>query len=158
MFLHLGDGHGLEPETHMLGNPHSSCRGSCYVRPLGRPVIEAFVGGACAEQLERNGLVGAFAFASDELATLLGERHPRQAAPPCRVGMARERTPSADRTAMLPGRAASRAVLARPIDGRLFFGGEATDAADYSTAHRAWQSGERAAAQALAALGEHRAA
>ena len=48
--------------------------------------------------------------------------------------------------------AGARAVLAEPIDGRLFWAGEATHPAAFSNAHGAWLSGRRAAEEALAAL------
>lgn len=153
IFLGLDAGHGLEPETHLLGNPHSRCTGSYYLMPFERPVIEGFLGGACAEQLEREGLAAAFAFAVDELAALLGSS--------IRAKL-RLLTGSAWRQAgdiggsyshALPGHAACRTMLARSVERRLFFAGEATDPIDYSTAHGAWQSGRRAAAEAIDALG-----
>ena len=52
----------------------------------------------------------------------------------------------------LPGHAGARAVLAAPVDGRLFFAGEATSPGFFSTAHGARDSGERAAAEVLALL------
>jgi monoamine oxidase len=42
-----------------------------------------------------------------------------------------------------PGRA--RAVLAAPVDQRLFFAGEACSPHFFSTAHGAWQTGRRRA-------------
>jgi monoamine oxidase len=52
----------------------------------------------------------------------------------------------------LPGCWDQRAILAEPVDGRIFFAGEATSPHDFSTAHGAWMSGERAAAEAVRAL------
>jgi monoamine oxidase len=46
-----------------------------------------------------------------------------------------------------------RAVLAAPVDGRLFFAGEATHPHAFSTCHGAYESGVRAAAEAMTALG-----
>jgi monoamine oxidase len=43
-------------------------------------------------------------------------------------------------------------VLAAPVDGRLFFAGEATSSNFFSTAHGARDSGERAAGEVLVAL------
>jgi monoamine oxidase len=40
-------------------------------------------------------------------------------------------------------------VLAAPVDGRLFFAGEATSPHFFSTAHGAHDSGKRAAKEAL---------
>jgi monoamine oxidase len=51
----------------------------------------------------------------------------------------------------LPGHADKRAKLAAPV-GRLFFAGEAVSPHFFSTAHGAWESGEKAANEALALL------
>jgi len=49
------------------------------------------------------------------------------------------------------------AALAAPLDGRLFFAGEATDTAgDPGTVHGAMATGARAAAEIVAALGRGR--
>ena len=52
----------------------------------------------------------------------------------------------------LPGQADARTQLARPFAGRLFFAGEATYRTDFSTAHGAYESGVRAAEEAIGAL------
>jgi monoamine oxidase len=52
----------------------------------------------------------------------------------------------------LPGHADKREVLAEPVDGRLFFAGEATSPEFFSTAHGARDSGERAAEEVLASV------
>ena len=44
----------------------------------------------------------------------------------------------------LPGQAHQREALARPIDQMLYFAGEATSRASFSTAHGAYLSGMRA--------------
>jgi len=46
----------------------------------------------------------------------------------------------------------SRAELAQPVAGRLFFAGEATEPKAYGTVHGAWLSGQRAARELLATL------
>ncbi len=51
----------------------------------------------------------------------------------------------------LPGHAGARAVLAAPVDERLFFAGEATSPNFFSTAHGARDSGERAAGEVVSA-------
>jgi monoamine oxidase len=52
----------------------------------------------------------------------------------------------------LPGHAGDREILAAPVDGRLFFAGEATSPNFFSTAHGARDSGERAAGEILHAI------
>jgi monoamine oxidase len=51
-----------------------------------------------------------------------------------------------------PGEADKRADLAKPIENRIFFCGEATHPWFFSTCHGAWMSGERAAAEAIAVM------
>jgi monoamine oxidase len=50
----------------------------------------------------------------------------------------------------LPGKAERRAVLAAPVDGRIFFAGEACSQSAYSTAHGAYLTGVAAADAVLA--------
>ncbi len=152
LFLGLADGHGLEPEKHLLGNPHTGSTGSYYLMPFGRPVIECFVAGECAESLERAGLAAAFAFAVDELAALLGSGIRRQVRPLAGSAWRGADGIGGSYSHALPGHASCRAVLAKPVEDRIFFAGEATDPKDFSTAHGAWQSGARAATEALQAL------
>lgn len=52
----------------------------------------------------------------------------------------------------LPGHSQARARLAWPFEDRLFFAGEATHPFDFTTAHGAHDSGQRAADEAMAAL------
>ena len=52
----------------------------------------------------------------------------------------------------LPSRSQARSRLAQPFENRLFFAGEATHPFDFTTAHGAHDSGQRAADEALAAL------
>ena len=52
----------------------------------------------------------------------------------------------------LPGCFRLRAVLAAPVDGRLFFAGEATSPGFFSTAHGAHETGLRAAAEVTRSL------
>jgi monoamine oxidase len=51
----------------------------------------------------------------------------------------------------LPGKSDCRAILAAPVDDRVFFAGEACSRGDYSTAHGAYLTGVAAADQAIAA-------
>jgi monoamine oxidase len=52
-------------------------------------------------------------------------------------------------SAAKPGHADARGVLAAPVDGRLFFAGEACSVEDFGTAHGAYLTGI-AAAEAVA--------
>lgn len=153
VFLKLDEPEAFAAESMLYGASDRTATGSYHLRPLGRPVIEAFFGGAHAWALEAEGPGAAAAFAIDELAAIYGAGLRR------RVSVLAETAWGADPWARgsyshaLPGRAADRAVLAAPLDGRLFFAGEACSAHAFSTAHGAWETGVRAAREVLAALG-----
>jgi monoamine oxidase len=152
MFLALADGHGLEPDTHLIGDPRSATTGSYYIMPFGRPAIEVYFGGDGAEAMEAAGLAAAFDFAADQLAALLGSAIRGKLS--LLAGSCWRRTDHVGGaySHALPGHVSSRELLARPVDGRLFFAGEATHPSDFSTAHGAWESGLRAAEEVLAAM------
>ncbi|WP_337267153.1 flavin monoamine oxidase family protein [Oryzifoliimicrobium ureilyticus] len=149
LFLELDGNHGLEPETHLLGNPHNAQTGSYYIRPFGRSMIEGFFGGNGAVIIEQAGLVEAFSFALDELTSLLGHNIRRHLRPLYASAWCRTDWVLGSYSHALPGHAAARQVLAEPVSERLFFAGEASHRTDFSTAHGAWETGLRAAEQLL---------
>lgn len=156
LYIGLEQGHGLEAESHFIGDPRSATSGSYYIMPFGRPVIECYFGGEAAKAMETAGLAAAFDFASEQIAALLGSGIRSRLHPLIGSSWGRSDFIGGSYSHALPGHAASRAVLAEPIDECLFFAGEATHATDFSTAHGAWESGLRAADEALAALGSLR--
>ena len=138
--------------ARFLGNIRRTETASYHVRPFGRPYIEAYVGGRNARALEAAGEGALIAFALDELRSLLGADVVRDFRPLAETAWARDPHALGGYSHALPMHAGARAVLAEPIDGRLFWAGEATHPAAFSTAHGAWLSGRRAAEEALAAL------
>ena len=125
---------------------------SFHVGRFGHPVAESFVEAAMARQLEADGEAAQIAFVIDQYAAMYGSGI-RQ-----RVRAARASTWGTTPwiwgaySAMTPGGGNPRAELARPVEDRLFFAGEATHPAFFTAAHGAWESGARAAAEALLAL------
>ena len=55
-------------------------------------------------------------------------------------------------SAARPGQTHQRVVLARPVDGRLFFAGEATSREFFCTSHGAYLTGPRAMGEIAAVL------
>ncbi len=152
LFLSIDNPEVVPREGHLFGRTDRVGTGSYHLRSLGRPVIEGFFGGALAAALERGG-PGAFAgFALDELAGLLGADIRRHLTPIASSAWADDPWSLGSYSHALPGHADDRAALAAPVDGRLFFAGEACSRHDYSTAHGAYRTGV-AAAQALLATG-----
>ena len=152
IFLSLAEPDAVPPESHLLGRFDSARTGSYYLRPFGRPVVECFLGGVLARELEAAGEAAAVAFVTDELRALLGADFARGLAPLAVTAWGREPTILGSYSHALPGSADARAVLARPVSPRLCFAGEACSPRDFSTAHGAWETGIAAADQIAAAL------
>ena len=95
--------------------------GSYHLRPFGQPCIEGFFGGSFARELEDAG-DGAFAAqAIDEIVSLLGSHYRGKLKPLAESHWARDPFAQGAYSHALPGHAGDRAVLAAPVDGRLFF-------------------------------------
>ncbi|MCK0195365.1 FAD-dependent oxidoreductase [Ancylobacter sp. 6x-1] len=150
LFFHITEDGAFAPESHVLGNPRDPATGAYYIRPLGRPVIECFLGGAGARAVQERGRDAAIAHAVDELAALFGEDIRRQLRPLIASDWAGTASIGGGYSHALPGHAAARLALARPFEDRLFFAGEATHPTDFSTAHGAYESGVRTAEEVIA--------
>ena len=125
--------------------------GTYHLRPFGQPCIEGFFGGRFAQALEDAGDGAIAAAAIDEIAGLLGSDFRRRLKPLAESRWAHDPFARGSYSHALPGHAGMRAMLAAPVDGRLFFAGEATSPNFFSTAHGARDSGERAAGEVVAA-------
>jgi monoamine oxidase len=142
----------LPEEGHLFGDPRGERGGSHHLRPFGRPLIEGFFGGRHAWALEAEG-PGAFAaFAIEEIVRLLGSDYRRRLVPLTETHWGADPFAGGSYSHALPGHAGDRAILAAPVQDRVFFAGEATSPNYFSTAHGAWLTGEAAADQVLAAL------
>jgi monoamine oxidase len=150
LFLRLDGAEELPADAHMLGDPHRAETGSYYLRPFGRPVIEGFFGGAAAASLEGGGAGAMADFAIGELAAAFGSHFRRRLRPLAASAWAAAPWIRGSYSHACPGHAAARRALAEPVDGRIFFAGEACSPHDFSTAHGAYETGVAAAGQALA--------
>ena len=153
LFLEIVGESPFAPETRVIGNPRDRLTGVYYIRPFGWPVIECFMGGDSARMVDEKGPAAGFAHATDQLAALFGSSVRRNLHPLVASSWGRMTHVGGAYSYALPGHAAARKDLALPFDQRLFFAGEATHAYDFSTAHGAYESGLRAADEAIAALG-----
>jgi monoamine oxidase len=143
---------GIKRDAYLVGSTTSRETMSYQVRPFGRPAICCFFGGRWAAALEREGEGAMFSFAADELARLFGGEVRRQIAPVASTAWARDHWARGSYSYAIPGHADDRAVLAAPVDDRLFFAGEACSSNFFSTAHGAYLTGITAAEAALASL------
>ena len=152
VFLKLDAPEAFAVESMLHGAPDRTATGSYHLRPLGRPIIEAFFGGAHARALEAEGPGAASAFAVEELVRAHGSGLRSRLSVLAETAWAADPWALGSYSHALPGRAGERAVLAAPVDNRLFFAGEACSPHAFSTAHGAWETGLRAAREVLAAL------
>jgi monoamine oxidase len=152
VFLHLDGAEAFEPDTYVRGDPTRVETGSYNFRPLGRPLIEAYLGGRNAKALEAQGPGASAAFAIEELAALLGSDIRARLRPVAATAWGADPWALGSYSYALPGFACARAAYAAPVQDRIFFAGEAASIHAFSTAHGAFQTGKAAAAQCLAAL------
>ena len=134
--------------AHLIGDPRSDRTASYRLSSFDLPVIECFFGDGCAAALEEEG--AAEAFAIEELVALLGSDWRARLTPAGASRWRHEPFIHGSYSHATIGHAGQRQVLAEPVDGRLFFAGEACHATDFSTAHGAYETGIAAAAAILA--------
>ncbi len=149
VFLEV-DGPEWPANAHLVGKPDSACTASHRLSPFGLPIIESFFGGDCAEALESG---DASQFAIDELVGLLGSDWRRRLTPRGATRWRHVPHIGGSYSHARVGQAGQRAVLAAPVDDRIFFAGEACHPHDFSTAHGAYETGVAAAR----AIGQRRA-
>jgi monoamine oxidase len=147
------DGHwpGIDSDAHLVGSTRRRETMSYQVRPFGRPVIACFFGGELADRLEREGEAAMAAFAADELAGLCGADIRGRITPIASSAWRLDPFARGSYSYAIPGHSGDRAILAAPVDDRLFFAGEAVSPNFFSTAHGAFASGIAAAEAALSA-------
>ncbi|KTS08029.1 amine oxidase, partial [Methylobacterium radiotolerans] len=154
IFLEIGRDTAFGPGTHTYGNLRDPRSAAYSIRPNGWPVIEAFLGGDGARLVEEEGPSAGFAHVAAELAALFGNDVASAIRPLAATSWSRMASIGGAYSCAVPGRSEARARLARPFEDRLFFAGEATHPFDFTTAHGAHDSGQRAADEALVALRE----
>jgi monoamine oxidase len=150
--LALADADSLPKEGNLRAATMRTEMGTYHIRPFGQPCIEGFFGGRFARALEDEGDGAIAAYSIDEIASFLGNDFRRKLKPLKESRWAHDPFARGSYSHALPGYAGKRAVLATPVDGRLFFAGEATSPHFFSTAHGARDSGERAAKEVLAEM------
>jgi monoamine oxidase len=115
--------------------------GAFHIHPFDRPMATLYLGGSQCRDLALAGEdalldAGRAAlrrmFGADILKEVRHAMATRWTIDPC-IGGAY--------SVLVPGGGEARAALARPLDDKVFFAGEATSADAFATAHGAWQSG-----------------
>jgi monoamine oxidase len=151
LFLSLSDAGEFEKDSRLFGRTDRSGTATYHLRPFGRPQIEVYFAATLAAELEAAGEAAFLDFAVAELVGLLGSDFARRIRPLHLHRWGIDPLSRGSYSYALPGKADCRAMLAAPVDDRLFFAGEACSTNDYSTAHGAYLTGVVAADQAIAA-------
>jgi len=149
VMLALDEPEPLPKDGNLRGATMRTEMGTFHLRPFGQPCIEGFFGGRFAQGLEDAGPGALAAESIDQIAAYLGNDYRRKLKPLSESRWAHDPFARGSYSHALPGHADKRAALAAPVDGRLFFAGEATSSNFFSTAHGARDSGERAAGEVL---------
>ncbi|MDP1585427.1 MAG: NAD(P)/FAD-dependent oxidoreductase [Bradyrhizobium sp.] len=155
VMLALDEPQLLPSDGSLRGATMRTDMGTYHLRPFGQPCIEGFFGGRFARSLEDAGDGALAAQSIDEIAGFLGNDYRRKLKPLAESRWAHDPFARGSYSHALPGHAGARAVLAAPVDGRLFFAGEATSPHFFSTAHGARDSGERSAGEVLEAIAKN---
>jgi monoamine oxidase len=152
VFLALDRADGLPAETRLFGATDKTETGSYTLRPFGRPLIDGYFGGRFARRLEAEGNGAFAAFAIEQICGALGNGMRKRLTPIIESAWARDPWSLGSYSYGSQGAQAARAMLAAPVNERLFFAGEHCSDADFSTAHGAYRSGVAAAASAIKCL------
>jgi len=120
---------------------------------FGEPVVEGYFGGTTSRELAKAGAAAQGAFAIDEIASHFGNGVRRNLSFLHATAWDLDPWSLGGYSYARVGYAAAREALAEPLEGRLFFAGEASTPTFAATCHGAYLTGERAAAEIGAALG-----
>ncbi len=114
-------------------------------RPFGHDYVEIATGGRLAEWMEKSGEQATIAFILEKLRSIAGQRTVPDPAHSIVSAWDGDDWVKGAYSCARPGAADQRSVLARPIDDRIYFAGEATSIDYYASVHGACISGRDAA-------------
>jgi monoamine oxidase len=119
---------------------------------MGQNIAIVFTGGRHAIWLEKQGQQASHDFALERVAEVFGNDIRQHVTRSIVTAWTSESWTKGSYSCALAGQAHQREMLARPLEERLFFAGEATTVSDNSTCHGAYRSGIRAAREIAASL------
>ena len=122
------------------------------IRPFGQNYAVGSTGGRFADWLEKAGQEASTEYAREKLMAMFGSEAGRNITKTVVTAWRGDPWIRGAYSATTPGSHGARKGLARPVEDRLFFAGEATSLDFMDTAHGAYISGVRAAREAALAL------
>lgn len=142
-----------QPMHFAMPNWEGAVSAAFQVHPYGRPQATLFAAGHFARDLFAQGEEAAIAEGRNLLVKFFGADILKDIAATKATQWVNNPWIGGAYSVLRPGGGEARAELARPIDDRLFFAGEATSCDAFSTVHGAHQSGLDAVAAIVKALG-----
>ncbi|MFW5740520.1 MAG: flavin monoamine oxidase family protein, partial [Myxococcota bacterium] len=134
-------GLGIKAGRHAVYVPSAPRTMAMSVKPFGLPLVVAHAGGRHADELEQLGAEAMREEALETLRSLLGGDALRAVVGVTCTSWRSDPLARGAYSASLPGSGDQRAVLAQPLEHRLFFAGEACSSKHFSTVHGAYLSG-----------------
>jgi monoamine oxidase len=114
-------------------------------QPFGHDYVEIVTGGRIAEWMEKSGERATVEFALTKLRDVLGSKAVPYPTRHIVSAWNEDEWVKGAYSCARPGAADQRSILAQPIDGRIYFAGEATSSKAYASVHGACISGRDAA-------------
>lgn len=142
---------GLSPHFAMLHWDGAPTAGF-LCKPFDRPMVTLFASGPYARDLFMQGTDAAILEGKSLLTRIFGADIQKEIVTTCATNWATNPYTLGAYSVLSAGGGEARKELARPIEDRVFFAGEATSADGFSTAHGAYNSGLTAAATIARAL------
>ncbi len=136
-------------DGHLFAKIHSADAGSYTLRPFARPLIEGFYAGNVARELAREGEAALLDFGMSEMVNDLGSDARKHIYPLMASHWSGNAFIRGSYAHAKIGHADARAKLARSVNDKIFFAGEAVSPGGFSTAHGAYESGIAAAKAAI---------
>ncbi len=122
---------------------------------MGLNTAVIFIGGQRAIWLENQGQQASHDYAVEQVGKVFGNNIRNQVTRSIATAWTTDPWTRGSYACAMPGQWHQREALARPIDDRLFFAGEATTAGDHGCCHGAYRSGIRAAREIAEVVAAH---
>ncbi len=136
-----GDPFGMPDTSYGTSSAGRRRVASLSFRQFGRSMVGGYLGGDLAEELELAGEAAMIDFVVGELVDMFGSGIRTHLGKALATAWFSDPWSRGAYSAARPGHAGARGVLAEPIDGRLFFAGEACSIDSFGTCHGAYRTG-----------------
>lgn len=140
-----GDPFGMPDTSYGTASADRRRVASLSFKQFGRDLVGGYLGGDLAEELELAGDAAMIEFVIGELASMFGGGVRTHLGKSVATRWFTDPWSRGGYSAARPGHADARAALAEPLDGRLFFAGEACSIESFGTCHGAYATGAAAA-------------